>query len=232
MLHRGFRIGEHFPTWLLLHLLFGPGHPAEKRWAALLALSAKPEPEAFDALLRVLRDEGWEMRRFALDAVLRHPRVAEARHDVIRLLFDQDDEVRQKACRVCAELRWPDAHEGITTLLRSENPDVRDTAANALNLLWREDDYSRLLQLYREDKHRAVRIAAAKTLRERVNHHQWRSLFTFWAHDREVRHRVWACELLGRFGGRAYLPRLEPLLEDRNPNVRVAAREIASQLAA
>lgn len=232
MLHRGFRIGEHFPTWLLLHLLFGPNHPAEKRWAALLALGTKPEPEAFDALLRVLQDEDWKMRRFALDAVLRHPRVAEARHEVIRLLFDQDDEVRQKACRVCAELRWADAHEGITTLLRADNPDVRDTAANALSLLWQEDDFARLFQLYRADTRRAVRLAAAKTLRDRVSSQHWRCLFTFWAHDREVRHRMWACDLLGRFGGRAYLPRLEPLLDDRNSNVRIAAREIASQLAA
>lgn len=232
MLHRGFRIGEHFPTWLLLHLLFGPHHPAEKRWAALLALSAKPEPEAFDALLQVLQHEDWAMRRFALDAVRRHPRVAEAREEIIRLLFDVDDEVRQKACRVCAELGWAEARGGIVTLLRAENPDVRDTAANALAAVWHEDDFPALLCLYREDERRAVRIAAAKTLRARVSSRHWRMLFTFWAHDREARHRLWACELLERFGGRPYLPRLEPLLMDRNTNVRRAAHEIAERLAA
>ncbi len=232
MLHRGFRIGEHFPTWLLLHLLSGPDQPAEKRWAALFALAAKPDPEAFDALVSILRHDDWEMRRFSVEAVRRHPRVTEARHAIIRLLFDQDDEVRQQACRVCAELGWQDAHEGITTLLHADNPDVRDTAANALNLLWRDDDYSRLLALYRGDSRRSVRIAAAKTLRARVSTRHWRSLFTFWAHDREVRHRVWACELLGHFGGSAYLPRLEPLLDDRNPNVRDAARDVVRKLAA
>jgi len=232
MLHRGFRIGEHFPTWLLLHLLFGDKQPPEKRWAAVFALSAKPEPEAFDALVRVLRHDEWELRRFALQAVRRHPRVAEAKHEVVRLLFDLNDEVRQMACRMCAELGWHDAHPGIATLLHAGNPDVRDTAANALNVLWQDDDFGRLLNVYREDDARSVRIAAAKTLRAHATLQNWRPLFTLWAHDREVRHRMWACELLERFGGSAYLPRLEPLLEDRNPNVRNAARETIHRLAA
>ncbi|MFM1918952.1 MAG: hypothetical protein RLZZ303_586 [Candidatus Hydrogenedentota bacterium] len=232
MLHRGFRIGEHFSTALLLQLLFGPGHPPEKRWAALLALGVKPEPEAFDALRQALHHPDWEMRRFALEAVRRHPRVVDARAQVIALLFDVDDEVRQKACRVCAELGWSDARAGIVTLLRAVNPDVRDTAANALGLLWHEDYFDALLERYREDERRAVRIAAAKTLRARVSQRHWRRLFTLWAHDREARHRLWACELLERFGGRAYLPRLAPLLVDRNQNVRKAASEIAGRLAA
>jgi HEAT repeat protein len=232
MLHRGFRIGEHFPTWLLLHLLSGPDQPPEKRWAALFALAAKPDPEAFDALVSVLRHDDWEMRRFAIEAVRKHPRVAEAREEIIRLLFDQNDEVRQMACSVCARLGWQESHAGIVTLLRDANPDMRDTAANALAALWQEDDFGALLKLYRADERRAVRIAAAKTLRARVTRLQWRPLFTLWAHDREVRHRVWACELIERFGGRDYLPRLEPLMQDRNTNVRQAARDIAGRLAA
>lgn len=232
MLHRGFRIGEHMPTWLLLQLALGEKQPPEKRWAALLALALKPEPEAFETIRAMLRHEDWQMRHFALEALRRHPAVNEARADIIPCLFDVSDEVQQLACRVCAERKWPEAHEPITTLLRADNPDVRDTAVNALAGLWREDDFDTLLGIYREDGRRAVRIAAAKTLRACVSPRQWRTLFTLWAHDREARHRLWACELLERFGGRDYLPRLEPLMHDRNFNVRKAARLTLDRLAA
>jgi hypothetical protein len=41
--------------------------------------------------------------------------------------------------------------------------------------------------------------------------------------DREVRHRLWACELAARFGGQAAKWMIEPLARDRNRNVREAA---------
>lgn len=232
MLHRGFRIGEHLPTWLLLQLAQQENQPPEKRWAALLALAAKPEPEAFEVVRAMLHHENWEMRRFAVEAVRRHPRNDEARTEIIERLFDVSEEVQQLAIRVCAEYRWPQAHAPITTLLHAASPEVRDTAVNALAGLWREEDFDTLLGIYRADGRRSVRIAAAKTLRACVTPRQWRPLFTLWAHDREARHRLWACELIERFGGRDYLPRLVPLMHDRNWNVREAARGTAERIAA
>jgi HEAT repeat protein len=232
MLHRGFRIGPHFPTPLLLQLYADRRQPEPKRWAALIALADKPEPAAFDTLRDALRDDAWIMRRTALEAIKRHPRAAEARDDIVRLLFDRHDEVSQLACRVCAELGWQEARGGVVTLLAAPNPDVRDVAVSALNGLWRESDFDLVLGVYRGDEQRSVRIAAAKTLRTRVSGGTWRRLFTLWAHDREVRHRLWACELVVRFGGGAYLPRVAPLLNDRNANVRNAARDAIDRIAA
>ncbi|MBI1320686.1 MAG: hypothetical protein GC168_17315 [Candidatus Hydrogenedens sp.] len=232
MLHRGFRIGPHFSTPLLLQLYLNRAYPEAKRWAALIALADKPEPEAFQVLCDALRDEHWMMRRTALEAVKRHPRAEEARPEIVRLLFDLNDDVRQVACRVCAELGWQEARGGVVTLLEEDNPDVRDVAVSALNRLWQDGDFDLVLRLYRGDTRRAVRIAAAKTLRKHVGPRNWRRLFTLWAHDREVRHRLWACELVVRFGGHAYLPRVTPLLNDRNENVRTAARDAVDKLAA
>jgi len=172
------------------------------------------------------------IRRTAIEALRRHRRIDEAQGDIVSLLFDLNDDVRQLACRVCADRGWDDAHAGILTLLREDNPDVRDVAVMALNKLWQEQDFGVILDLYRMDQRRAVRIAAAKTLRKHVRANNWRELFTLWAHDREVRHRLWACELVVRFGGGDYLPRVTPLLDDRNRNVRVAARDAVDRIAA
>lgn len=232
MLHRGFRIGPHFPTILLMQLYLDTRQPAPKRWAALLGLADKPEPEAFDLLRQAMQDEDWMIRRTAIEALRRHPRIDTAQADIVALLFDINDEVRQLACRVCADRGWQDARGGVVTLLNADNPDVRDVAVLAINKLWRDQDFEVIFNLYRMDRRRAVRIAAAKTLRKHVTEATWRELFTLWAHDREVRHRLWACELVVRFGGEDYLPRITPLLDDRNRNVRVAARDAVDRIAA
>lgn len=232
MLHNGFRISEHLPTPLLIHLLFAPEHPPEKRWAACMALADKPEPEAFDAIVHNLHAPEWELRRFALEALQRHPRGSEAGAAIVAALFDVSDLVQQTACKVCANLRIPGAHDGILQLLHADNPDVRDTAANAIAQVWKENDFERIFRLYQSDQRRAVRIAAAKALRKNAAPWTWRRLFASWSVDREVRHRMWGCELVAKFGRRADLPLVEAMLEDRNRNVRIAAKESVVQLRA
>lgn len=224
MLHRGFRIDDHLPTDLLVALLDDVGGHAEKRWAACLALGTRHDDASFARLRAALDDADWQIRRFALEALRRHARVMDAREDLVRMLFDRDDLVRQMACKVCGELGLRDAHDGVVQLLEAGNPDVRDVALNTLAQLWEESDFDRVFRRYREDTRRAVRIAAAKVLRRRATPATWRGLFTAWSRDREARHRLWACELAARFGGAASRALVAPLAQDRNPNVRAAAR--------
>lgn len=230
LLHNGFRISEYLPLPLLLHLLLSPEHPPEKRWAACFALGGKSEPEAFDALIHTLQAPEWELRRFALESITRHPRGIEAREQIVAALFDVDDLVRQTACKACSILRIEDAHDGVIELLKADNPDVRDMAANAIAQLWDEGDFERMFALYQSDQRRAVRIAAAKTLRKNAAPRTWRRLFASWSVDREARHRLWGCELVARFGRRPDIPLIEPMLDDRNRNVRIAAEESIQQL--
>lgn len=232
MLHNGFPITDYMPTPLLLHLLFAPEHPPEKRWAACVALGSKNEPEAFDALLQVLHAPEWELRNFALEALTRHPRGMDAREHLVAALFDVDDTVRQTACKACCALKIDEAHDGIIQLLKADNPDVRDMAANAIAQLWDESDFDRMFALYQNDQRRAVRIAAAKTLRKNAAPRTWRRLFASWSVDREARHRLWGCELVAKFGRRPDIPLVEPMLDDRNRNVRIAAQESIHRLRA
>lgn len=230
MLHGGFRIDDHMPTEMLVALLQDPEQPAEKRWAACLALGTRPDDTAFAVLRAALHDGDWEIRRFALEAIKRHARAREAASEIVQQLFDVDDLVRQMACKVCGELGLQEAHAGVLQLLEAQNPDVRDVALNTLLTLWQEGDFERVYRCYREDPQRAVRIAAAKVLRRRANFATWRRLFIVWSVDREARHRLWACELAARFGGQAAKWMLEPLARDRNPNVREAATTALSGL--
>jgi len=230
MLHRGFRIGEHMPTPLLLGLFLNTGQPEEKRFAACIALGAKPDDAAFFALLEGLRADDWRIRLFSLEAIKRHPRAAEADGAIIGLLFDVDDQVRQMACKIVGERKLHQAHDGILELLKTENPDVRDVALSTLSKIWEEDDFERVFAIFEGDERRAVRIAAAKTLRKQAHGGNWRRLFEAWRGDREVRHRVWSCELAGLFGGASEWAALQELRKDRNRNVRLAAQEALERL--
>lgn len=230
LLHNGFRINEHMATPLLLGLFTNEVQPVEKRLAALMALSGKQEAPAFETIQAALHHEDPTFRRIALESARRHPRVQELEEPIVAMLFDIDDQVRETACKLCGELNFQRAHDGVLQLLHSENPDVRDIALSTLARLWRDGDFDEVFTMYREDDRRAVRIAAAKTLRRRANPQTWDRLFEAWSHDREVRHRLWSCELAATFGGRQYRKAVEKMLGDQNWNVRQAAREALNAL--
>ena len=224
MLHKGFRIDDYLPTLTLIQLFQDTNQPAEKRWAACLALGSKPDPEAFEVLQDALSASDWRIRRFALEAIKRHEQAPRAEGVIVAMLFDVDDVVRQTAARVCGELNFESAHDGLRQLLSDENPDVRDIALTTLARLWREEDFEAVFSLYRDDPARAVRIAAAKTLRRRVTPHTWRILFDAWSQDKEPRHRMWATELAAKFGVDDVAEDVAVLSrQDPNPNVRAAA---------
>lgn len=224
MLHKGFRINDYLPTEVLVHLAEDVEQPRKKRWAALLALSGQDTPEAYEVIHAALASDDADMRRYALEAISRHPQAGEAEETIVAMLFDVDDLVRQTACKICGEHALHVAHDGVVQLLKSDNPDVRDIALNTLARLWDERDFEPVLHLHRHDGRRAVRIAAAKTLRAQATSRTWRKLFGIWRVDRETRHRLWSCELAGEFGSRKDLPEVRPLLRDQNPNVRLAAQ--------
>jgi len=231
MLHHGFRISAYLPTDILAGLAQDQEQPDKKRWAALMGLSGQDTPQAFAVISAALSADDPDMRRYALEALSRHPQAAEAEEAILAKLFDVDDLVRQTACKICGQLQFQQAHDGILHFLRADNPEVRDIALNTLGLLWREPDFEPVFQIHRQDEQRSVRIAAAKTLRGRVSSQTWRKLFGVWREDRETRHRLWSCELAQEFGSRHDLPAVEPLLADRNEHVRRAAQRSIAKLA-
>lgn len=225
MLHNGFRIDDYMPTLLLLQLFHDVDQPMEKRWAACLSLGSKPDDVAFETLVTGLTADDWQMRRFCIEGIKRHARARDAEPHLVPLLFDVNDQVRQTACKVCGELKLAAAHDGIRTLVDDDNPHLRDTALSTLDALWREEDFEEIFARYRDDHRRAVRVAAAKTLRRHATSNTWHRLFQAWWRDREVRHRLWSCELAAEFNGQRVTNQVEALLEDHNRNVRLAAEK-------
>ncbi|MCC6142684.1 MAG: HEAT repeat domain-containing protein [Candidatus Hydrogenedentes bacterium] len=231
MLYKGFRITDYMPTGLLLVLFTDEDQPREKRLAACIALGTKDDGPSYDALLAGLQHEDWHIRYVSLEAIKRHARVSDAEAAIIQCLFDVNDQVRQTACKVCAELGFTGAHDAILQLLETASRDVRDVALGALSRMWREGDFDRVYQIFMREEERSVRIAAAKVLRAHAGADNWRRLFRAWHDDREVRHRMWSCELVGRFGGRSERAHLEALRGDPNRNVRQAAERARALLA-
>lgn len=224
MLHQGFRINDYLPTDILVHLALDQGQPENKRWAALMGLSGQDSADGFEVIRGAVSSENPDMRRYGLEALSRHPLALEAKQEIVAMLFDVDDLVRQAACKICGVLEIQEAHDGILQFLKSENPEVRDIAMNTLGLLWRESDFDTVFDIHQSDPSRSVRIAAAKTLRSRATPVTWRALFEVWREDREVRHRLWSCELAGEYGSAQEVHALRPMLRDGNLHVRRAAQ--------
>ena len=230
MLHKGFRIGEYMPTALLLGLFLDRDQPQEKRYAACLSLGEKPDDQAFEALRHGLLEDDWRIRLFSLEAIKNHPRAEEAEDAIVALLFDADDQVSQTACKIVGERRIRAAHDPLLHLIETATPEIRDIALSTLPKIWEEGDFERVLEVFRTEEKRGVRIAAAKTLRKQATPRTWRRLFQLWRRDREVRHRLWCCELAGEYGSEAERPVLRDMLEDRNRNVRIAAEKALRRL--
>jgi hypothetical protein len=55
-------------------------------------------------------------------------------------------------------------------------------------------------------------------------------MFKLFAADPTPRHRVWACELVDRYGGEAQRETLTSLLDDPDGHVRKAAEEAMTRL--
>ena len=69
-----------------------------------------------------------------------------------------------------------------------------------------------------------------KLLHKNVDSDHWVHLFVAWSSDRVPRHRVWACELAQRFGGRSVLPALKALKADIDGHVQRAAMQAAEHI--
>jgi HEAT repeat protein len=231
MLYKGFRITDYMPTALLLVLFKDEDQPDEKRWAACIALGTKHDEPSFAALLEGLHHDDWNIRYLSLEAIKRHALAPRAEPEIVQALFDINDQVRQTACKACADLGFTQAHDAMVQLLAAANHHVRDVALTALSRIWQPEDFERVLHLAETDPERSVRIAAAKVLRAYADTANWRRLFNLWRTDREVRHRMWSCELAGRFGNTAERNAIQALQHDPNRNVRLAADKALRQLA-
>ena len=96
-----------------------------------------------------------------------------------------------------------------------------------------EADIPVLTALYDRDTAEEARRMAAWALQVVATPATWEPIFLRFEHDQTTdRHRLWACEMAGRFGNSAHLPALARLAQDPDGHVRGAAERAVAAIGA
>ena len=206
--------------------------PGAGAWAAFAALGSNPTDDALGVLLQFCGDPDWRYRRVAIEALALHALGRSAALMVCQALGDRSPYVVRTACEAAASLGLAEAHAPVRRLLLSESGETREAAAAAIARLWLPEDFEPVMRLFREDPLKGVRRQAAWALATNASSATWRELVSTWRNDSLPRHRIWACELVERFGDEEARAGLGGLLTDANGHVRKAAQRAASPEAA
>ena len=199
-------------------------------WAACLALGYKTDKAAFEVLEELAVSDDWRYRRAAIEAMATHHLALTRTAFFCACLTDPSPYVVRTACKVVAELKLEDACDSLRKLVHSDAGNTRIAALIALKELWQPSDFDLVLSMFQKDVSEQVRREAAWTLRSNADKSNWESLFEVWRTDPLHRHRIWACELAGKFGDRSHAKILQVMLKDTDGHVRAAADHTLQEL--
>jgi len=197
---------------------------------SIRALLARDDAEALTVLREASANSDHFIRRTAIEIIGRHSGGQALRAVVLEALADPSEYVVRAACDVITHWKCDEAHDAVTALLRDPAHATRQGAIRAIRAIWQERDFQPVFRVYTSDPERLVRREAAWTLRECVTASDWRRLFEAFRKDDPPRHRVWACEIAGKFGDSTVGPWLETLHVDHDGHVRTAAATAADAL--
>ena len=192
------------------------------RWAATFALLEVNGQAYFEALGTLLNSSNVDVRNAVIYTIGEHPDGRSAGALVLRGLADAEISVARSACRAAGKLRLMEANALMMALLKKLDGEMFEVLA-AISIVWLPSNYLPVLEIFRKGRDADNRKAAASVLRDHVTAENWKELFDGWKSDKTPRHRVWACELAGQFGGQQLTQELEILRHDANGHVRKAA---------
>jgi HEAT repeat protein len=200
------------------------GEYGSKAGAAIRALAEKPEEEALTALIEFSKSSDPYLRRASIEAIGIHRSGRTALEVICQALRDPNVIVVRAAIEAAAGLRLQPAHQRVLELATVSEESTRVVALRALEVLWQSSDFESVFAIYLHDPSDTVRKQAAWTIRENICAEHWERAFRAWANDALPRHRMWACEIGGRFGSKSVLLVLKELLTDADGHVRDAAQ--------
>lgn len=203
---------------------------SDERWAAFVALGYCEEEEALETLLEYAGSRDWSIRRAAAEALSTHPCIERSLTVLRSLLSDESEYVVRTACEALASIQDHHSRGLILELIRSKDSSTRAVALRALQVIWGDEAFSLVLDLFDHDPEEEVRREAGWSLRAAANPSNWMQLFERFVGDRMHHHRVWACELAEEFGDKSIVARLRPLCQDEDGHVRKAADRALKRL--
>jgi HEAT repeat protein len=211
-----------------LAALLTEGPPA--CWVAFAALGERDDPETLALLVSETHSDDEHRRRAAVEAIGKHGAGATARGIVRDLLIDQSPVVVRSAIEAAANIQDQDSHGLIVQALRVGDPAIRQSALRALHRLWEPGDFDAVVRIAQTDRDRSTRREASHVLSDHPDRMRWRRLMDLWVESDLPRERVWACKLIGKFGGAADRTALKGMLADTDGHVRKAAQSAMSAI--
>jgi HEAT repeat protein len=211
-----------------LAALLTEGPPA--CWIAFAALGERDDPESLAPLVNETHSDDEHRRRAAVEAIGKHGAGATASGIVRDLLIDKSPVVLRSAIEAAANIQDQGSHGLIVGALGVGDPATRQTALRALGTLWEPGDFDGVLRIAQTDRDRSTRREASHVLSAHPDRTRWRRLMDLWVESDLPRERVWACELIAKFGGAADRTALKGLLADADGHVRKAAQSALSAI--
>jgi HEAT repeat protein len=197
--------------------------PAPQRWPAFYAIGRVGTEHALELLSAFARDRDPNVRRTAVEVLGHLPTRSQTKALLLDALLDTDGPVVRTACGIAGDGRLEDARPILRRLATAADLHTRIAAVQALAAIGHRDDID-VAESLMEVNDEAGRKAGAFACRSLVSESSWRRLARVWLSDSVSRHRVWAAELLGDFGGPEDDLALEKLAVDGDGHVREAAR--------
>jgi HEAT repeat protein len=194
------------------------------RWCAFTAIASKPEDEALAFLIDATFSRDSRMRALAAEAIQYHKQSRKAIGRLLQLLDDSEPPVQWRACETLAAMHALESHDAIVRLLSAKQNRTRQVALEALDRIWLETDYPAVLHIMQHDKVLALRKDAGWILHNHLSADHWKELLDYWISHSLPRYRVWACEIIAKYGSVEYISLLEALLKDENGHVRRGAQ--------
>jgi HEAT repeat protein len=177
--------------------------------------------QALAEILGLLKDEDWEIRQGAAEA-LGQLRVASALDALVESLRDSDPDVRQSAAMALGHLGRSEAVEPLLRSLKDENVNVRNGAASALVMLSNENDASEAIERALSDKSRLVRQRASQALGEAGDSRAMKQLLRALRY-KDADARMNAAKALGAIHDERAIKPLVKALRDTDSNVKQSA---------
>ena len=196
-----------------------------RAWAAIAALGFKDDLASLDLLVQLLTHRDWSYRYSAVLAIKNHAKVNVVLHIVRSLLHDASQYVVRAACSILAELKDYGCRDSIIRLLSTSERDTRLSALSSLKELWAPSDIDLVISIYHSDNDEMVHRAAGFIMWENSNENNWQRLLNCFWNDPLPRHRLWACQLIGKFGDFHDHPQLVALLDNKDGHIRKAANK-------
>lgn len=193
---------------------------------ACLALSGKGTKESLEILREQLFSSDWCKRRATVEAIAYHPQGSCLSNDLMKMLSDKSNYVVDSVCTTLSRLKIYEAHDKIIELLKSKDDRIRKAAVSCLAEIYLDTDINILVEMYLTDKSKEVKDEAAWSLMKICHSTNWKEVYKILRTGFFPRHRLWACELIEKYGDESYIEDLKVMLGDKDGHVKNKANKV------